>query len=323
MPPVIEVNNLCKGFSQLSWRALLSGRRPPRVEALCGVSLAVGEGEVLGLLGPNGAGKTTLIKILATLVSPDSGEARIAGYDLRSQAAKIRHCIGLVNTNERSFFWRLTGRQNLQFFARLYNLQGNSMQKRIDDLLGIVGLEEKADSRFMGWSTGQRQRLAIARALLSEPRVLLFDEPTASLDPLASAALIAFVKNELVGQGRTVIWCTHDLAEARQISDRVAILHRGRVLQCAPLDELQQGLVTARRHLLETGPIPEGLLASLGYPARLLRTAGEHQFFELEAGDDEIPHLLRALQNASIDVYACSAVEVGLETVFNTLVGEA
>ena len=198
---MIELKNISKTFVERSWRTMLLRKEPKRVEALKGVSLAINQGEVFGLLGPNGAGKTTLIKILATLILPDNGYSSICDYDLCNQPHHVRRMIGLVSTSERSFYWRLTGRQNLSFFAMLCDLPNSSRKNRIEELLAMVGLKEKADTPFMKYSTGQQQRLAIARALLADPRVLLMDEPTRSLDPPAASELRNLIKKELAGQG--------------------------------------------------------------------------------------------------------------------------
>jgi ABC-2 type transport system ATP-binding protein len=207
MVKTIELDDIHKTFREHSWRTLLLRKPPPRVEALKGITLSVAQGEVFGLLGPNGAGKTTLIKILATLVLPDSGTASVCGYDLSKAPHHIRRMIGLVNTAERSFYWRITGRENLTFFAALYNLPGFRKQERVGELIDLVGLGEMADTMFMKYSDGQKQRLAIARALLADPAVLLMDEPTKSLDPLASSELIHFAVRELVGEQGKRLYC--------------------------------------------------------------------------------------------------------------------
>ena len=192
----IELKDITKTFVDRSWRTLLLGKKPKRVRALNGVSLEVGPGEICGILGPNGAGKTTLIKILATLIIPDSGSAGICGYDLADQPQHVRRLIGLVNTSERSFYWRLTGRENLQFYASLYRIPRQQAKKHIDELLNLVDLIEKGDIRFQNYSTGMRQKLAIARGLLSNPRVLFVDEPTRSLDPISANAVRQFLKEK-------------------------------------------------------------------------------------------------------------------------------
>ena len=156
------------------------------VTALDGLDLEVGRGRVFCLLGPNGAGKTTLIKVLATLVLPDGGRASVAGHDVALEPGPAKRAVGYAVSDERSFYWRLTGRQNLEFFGALYGLGGPARDRRIGELLRLAGLEEAADLRFNGYSTGMRQMLAFARALLADAAILLVDEPTRSLDPQAA-----------------------------------------------------------------------------------------------------------------------------------------
>ncbi len=209
----------------------------------------------MGLLGPNGAGKTTLIKILSTLVTPDEGTGSIAGLCLHSQAMAIKSKIGMVNTNDRTFYWRLSGRENLSFFATLYNISGKLQKERIHDVLQLTDMEEKAEFKFMSYSAGQKQRLAIARALLANPEILLMDEATTSLDPIACKKLLKFTKETLVKKKqRTVIWCTHNLHEAEEICDSVTILNGGNLLyngtfqgiaDCSSIEQSFIDLITA------------------------------------------------------------------------------
>lgn len=238
MAPAIELKNISKTFIERNWKTFLF-RKPYHTLALDDVSLTVEKGEIMGLLGPNGAGKTTLIKILSTLVTPDSGEGSISGLSLTTQSFAIRNKIGMVSTNDRTFYWRLSGRENLDFFATLYNLTNPYKTMRIAKVLQLVDIEDKADFRFMSYSSGQKQRLAIARAMLADPEVLLMDEATTSLDPIAKRKLLNFTKETLAKQEqKTIIWCTHNLHEAEDICDRVTILHRGKVLYSGKLKDM-------------------------------------------------------------------------------------
>jgi len=194
------------------------------------VNLKVREGEVLGLLGPNGAGKSTLIKILCTLILPSEGNAYVNGYDVVKEGQKARSSIGFVTTDERSFYWRLSGRENLQFFATLHNLPQAQVKARVEELLDVVNLKHRADEPFLNYSAGMKQRMAIARGLLNDPKVLFMDEPTRSLDPGAAKSLRDFIKEHIVGErGKTVFISTHQLDEAEQLCDQVAILDEGRI----------------------------------------------------------------------------------------------
>lgn len=208
-------------------------RRRPAVAGITpvdGVDLSIGKGEVFGILGPNGAGKTTLIKILCTLILPTAGTARINGFDLEKESGRVRESIGLVTTDERSFYWRLTGRQNLEFFASLHNFYSDEARDMVDDLLGVVDLKYAADERFLTYSAGMKQRMAIARGLLNDPAVLFMDEPTRSLDPGAAQSLRDFIKGEIVRErGKTIFISTHNLEEAEELCDRIAIFDDGRI----------------------------------------------------------------------------------------------
>ena len=231
--PAIIVEDLHKRFPrQRGWRDLVRHpfAEPEYTEALRGVSFELARGQALGLLGPNGAGKSTLLKVLAGLVEPDGGRLRMAGFDVSRQLSEVRELLGYALCEERSFYWRLTGRHNLKFFAALYNLFGRERDERVDEVIERVGMTEHADRPFRDLSVGMKQRLALARGLLSRPSILLVDEPTRSLDPGASLRLRRHLRRDLVeGLGVTMILATHDLVEAREVSDRILLLEEGRV----------------------------------------------------------------------------------------------
>lgn len=198
----------------------------------------VQEGEVFGLLGPNGAGKTTLIKMLTLLLSPSEGEAEINGFNLKAEG-QIKRSIGLIYPGERSFYPRLTARQNLGFFAALHNLSFKLARKKIDELLELVGLKNMADIWFEEYSSGMKQRLAIARGLLNDPKIIFMDEPTKGLDPLEAHRFRKFIKDFLVKkQKKTVFIATHQLDEAQELCTSIAIMHLGEIKLCAKLEDL-------------------------------------------------------------------------------------
>ncbi len=196
------------------------------VEALRNISLEIEEGEIFGLIGKNGAGKTTLAKIIATLVQPTEGEVLVKGFDSVKDDVKVRSLVGLATAEERSFYWRLSCEKNLLFFARLYGMPDRSAKKRIADIFEQLGLTELATRRFSNLSTGNKQKLALARALLTNPPVLLLDEPTRSLDPLAAADM-----RELIGSldGVSILLTSHNLSEIEQLCKRVAIISEGTI----------------------------------------------------------------------------------------------
>jgi len=207
------------------------------------VNIKVRSGEVFGILGPNGAGKTTLIKILCTLISPTEGEAYVNGYDIVRESVLVRKSLGFITTDERSFYWRLTGRQNLEFFASLHDLYSEEAHERVNELLNIVHLSDRADDLFLSYSAGMKQKLAIARGLLNDPQVLFMDEPTRSLDPGAAQNIRDFIKKYIVrDQGKTVFISTHNLVEAEQLCKRIAICDEGKIKAMGSPDELKGGL---------------------------------------------------------------------------------
>ncbi|HEV2706350.1 MAG TPA: ABC transporter ATP-binding protein [Pyrinomonadaceae bacterium] len=200
------------------------------VVALTDVSFNVWDGEIFGLIGRNGAGKTTLTKIIATLIQPTSGAALVRGFDSVREEERVRSLVGLASAEERSFYWRLTGEQNLTFFARLYGLPSREARTRIAELLTQFELEEVARRRFGEMSTGNKQRMAVARAMLNSPPVLLLDEPTRSLDPLAAARMRAVIGSLARSTKRvTVLLTSHNLAEIEELCPRVAVISRGRI----------------------------------------------------------------------------------------------
>ena len=205
MNNAIIIKNIFKKFPKTSgYRDLLPFRKREWTEAVKDISLDIKEGEFFGMLGPNGAGKTTLIKMLCCLVLPNSGTASVFGSDIIKNEQKVKETVGLVSAEERSFFWRITGRENLEFYAALYNIPRHTVSRRINELLELVGLAEDGDKRFQSYSTGMRQKLAIARGLLSEPRLLFVDEPTRSLDPVSAQAVRRFLKEKIAAAGKTI-----------------------------------------------------------------------------------------------------------------------
>jgi ABC-2 type transport system ATP-binding protein len=195
------------------------------------VSLTVPTGSITGLLGPNGAGKTTLLRILATTVLPDGGFAKILDRDVTRHTSQVRARLGFVLGEERSFFWRLTARQNLRFFAVLANMESDAIPDRIKELSDLLRLEKELDKPFRDLSTGMRQRLGIARALLHDPEVLLVDEPTRGLDPGAARRARRFIKEKLSEEmKKSVLLATHNMEEARELCDRIAFLKDGKIV---------------------------------------------------------------------------------------------
>ena len=197
--------------------------------AVDGVNLEIKQGEIFGLLGPNGAGKTTTIRMLCTLLEPSSGTARVNGFDILTQATQVRQSLGTVLAGERSIYWKLTGRENLEYFAALYHIPPVVARKRIDELLDRMELKERSNELVEKYSTGMRQRIALSRALLARPPILLLDEPTLGLDPQAARRVRELVA-ELKNEGHTILLTTHYMEEADMLSDRIGIIDQGKII---------------------------------------------------------------------------------------------
>jgi ABC-2 type transport system ATP-binding protein len=222
---------------------VLKGTKGPFLEALRGVNLQIKQGEVFGLLGPNGAGKTTLIKILCTLVIHDEGKVLVNGFDVKKEPSKVLRNLQAVLPESRGFTWRLSGRENLEFYALLYGIKGKAAKERIDYLLETTRLKERADDDYQRYSTGMQRKLLLCRALLRDTPALLFDEPTAGLDPASAMEFRHLLRDKLARQeGKTVLLSTHNLPEAQDICDRIAILDRGRITACDTPRNIQYAL---------------------------------------------------------------------------------
>ena len=229
---VVEAENLKKYFAvdrPLHKQVLSPFVARKIVRALDGVSFSIESGEILGIVGPNGAGKTTLLRILANLLEADGGRVRLCGEELNNDH-RIRAHIGYVSSDERSFFWRLTGTQNLECFAGLYGVRRRIARKRIDELLSKFGLEEKTDQRFGDYSAGTRKKFALVRALIHRPKMLLLDEVTNSLDSSSARSAKSLVRDYVSAEdGRVAVWSTHRFEEIGEICDKVLTISKGRV----------------------------------------------------------------------------------------------
>jgi ABC-2 type transport system ATP-binding protein len=331
MTPAIETESLSKRFRPLrSYRDLVAPWRRNERTAVSEVSLIVPPGQVFGLLGQNGAGKTTLIRMLTTLLLPTSGRARVAGFDVTRDPRAIRARIGLVSGDERSFYWRLTGRQNLEFFAALQHLPAAATPARIAELTDRLGVAEHLDRPFGHLSTGQRQKLAIARGLMSEPEILFMDEPTRSLDPISAVAIREFVAEHIVGElGSTVILATHSMPEAEVLCRRLAFIQDGRIVAEGSVAELRRAIGYGLRCELRLGraggtggvdlaALP-GVLAVLPSNAAVAHGPTDDQPLVVRltlAREDALAAVLRGLVDAGADVVGCETRELSLEEIY-------
>ena len=311
-----------KNLRQILRRPFLPGEP---VNALNRVDLRVTRGEIFGLLGPNGAGKTTLIKILSSLILPTEGRALVDSADC-SHGAAARQRLGLVTSDERSFYWRLTGIENLRFFGRLHGLPADALRERIQMLLERVDLNDVAEKAFSTYSSGMRQRLALARALLHDPPVLLLDAPTRSLDPVAARSLRRFVKHELNGRdGKTVLLASHNLREAEVLCERIAILAKGRVLAVDTPENIRRfGLPEDTYRLEIQGEVPEGRpgMRVLG-PAEEGAAQDGAVRVELTLRDGErLGDALSFLMQAGGRILSCDRIEPDLEEAFERIIAD-
>ena len=209
------------------------------VEAVKGISFEVEFGELFGLVGPNGAGKTTTIKMLTTLLTPTSGAAKVLGFDVAKDVIDIRRRIGIIFGGERGLYYRVSGRENLRYFADLYGVPVSKRDKRITDLLDLVGLSDRADTKVEGYSRGMKQRLHIAKGLINDPDVIFMDEPTIGLDPEAARETRAMIKG-LVEKGKTILLTTHYMFEADELCSRIAVISNGKIVALDSPSELKK-----------------------------------------------------------------------------------
>jgi ABC-2 type transport system ATP-binding protein len=257
----VEISGLCRTYDR---------RKAPPVWALDHVDLLIEPGEIHGLLGPNGAGKTTLCKILATVLLPTAGTARVLGHDVVAETSAVRLLLGLVLGGERGLYGRLSARQNLRYWSALYRQPPDEGLARVEQLLDRVGLADRAGDRVETYSRGMKQRLHLARGLVGDPRLVVLDEPTTGMDPVAGRDFRTLV-TELRSEGRTVLVTTHDMAEAEAICDRVSLVDGGRLLATEDPRTIGGWLDTYER--VEAYGVPAPLAAEL---AGMAGVAGVH-----------------------------------------------
>ncbi len=230
----VECTNLSRTYSSRN----MMGRRQDFV-ALKNLNLEIPRGAIFGLLGPNGAGKTTTVRILSTLLTPTSGTARVLGYDVEAQVKQVRRNTGFILGGERGLYGRISGEQNMRFFAALNHINPGEAKRRTEQLLDRVGLTEHAKTAVENYSRGMKQRLHIARGLLTDPPVLFMDEPTIGIDPIGAQELRNYVP-ELASEGKTILLTTHYMAEADMLCDTIAIIDRGELAAVGTPSEIKR-----------------------------------------------------------------------------------
>ncbi len=297
--------------------------------ALENVNLEVYPGELFGLLGPNGAGKTTLIKILTTLLSPTSGRARVAGFDVVTEANKIRPLINMVSGGEASGYGLLTVRENLWMFAQFYGIPSREANRRIERLIEMVGMSDRLHTKSSDLSTGLRQKMNIVRGFLTDPRVLFLDEPTLGLDVGASRDIRRFIRDWLKEDpNRTILLTTHYMVEAEELCDRVAIINRGRVLACDTPAALKQRLQREAHFEIEAGSL-NGISATMVESLPAVRKAvlsGHNGTARLKLTLTEeaaLANVINLLTQKGVKILRLTKQEPTLEDVFIDLVGRS
>lgn len=332
MDYAIVAENLTKVFHTKERRGLFKRGVKRRIVAVDHVSFKVGRGEIFGLLGPNGAGKTTTIKMLSTLLLPDEGEAWVNGYHVVEEADRVRETIGVSLYSDRGFYWKLTGRENLRYFAYLHHIPIGEAEERIRQLLELVDLAEDADKLVEEYSTGMKSKLNFARALLNDPPTLFLDEPTIGLDP-RSARKIREILRSLSREGKAIFLTTHNMEEADMLCDRIAIINRGRIVALGTSEELKR-LVEKRRVVeVEAVNIRDSVLErvegldGVKYVAQEISDPASLKG-RIRIGlngdvGDSLPRILRVLVDSGVRLLYVRPTEPSLEDVFIALTGKS
>ncbi len=299
-------------------------RKTKKVVAVDDISFEVQPGELFGLLGPNGAGKTTTIKMLTTLLIPTGGTASVLGYDVVKQADAIRPRIGFIFGGERGLYWRLTGIDNLRYFASLYHMEPDVSKKRIPYLLDLVGLGDRGQEKVEGYSRGMKQRLHIARTLLHDPEVLFLDEPTAGLDPVGARGLRQVVR-DLQSERKTILLTTHYMFEADDLCQRIAVIDHGRIIALDTPEGLKHHVQDLSVIELEVFGVPPEVLTRLRALAFVqtvsIEDHDQRQWLRVQSprGADAVSDLLASLDG--LRVGKVNVREPTLEDAYVRLVG--
>jgi ABC-2 type transport system ATP-binding protein len=327
-PAVVRVEGLTKRFPARRGlrQTLLHPFAGTTVTVVSDVSFSAAAGEFVGLLGPNGAGKTTLLKMLSTLILPDGGSATIDGYDIVRDAAAARALVSPCLAMERSLYFRLTARENLEVYADLQDVPRAERATRVDDVLSAVALQDTGAKLVGEFSSGMLQRLLIARALLTRPRLLLLDEPTRSLDPISAREFRSFLRDELARErGCAVILATHNAEEAFELCDRVAVLDHGRLLASGVAEHLSREFMGVRYRLTTTDPEHVALAAlaeqGIGIEREKETNRGEwhHVMLRMELHHDPSA-VLSALANQGLRIAAFEPVRPSLADLIEGVV---
>ncbi len=284
------------------------------------VNICVHPGEVLALLGPNGAGKTTTVRMLTAILRPTAGTARVAGFDILTQAEYVRASVGVL-TEHHGLYTRMSGSEYLDFFGRLYGLDEKFARKRAQALAARFGLAEVLDRRLGEYSKGMRQKLALVRAMLHDPPVLLLDEPTSAMDP-QSARQVRDAIRDLRGDGRTIVLCTHNLPEAEELADRIAIIRRGRIIADGTPLELKARLLGPPLLEVRLASSLNGVVEQLADLVTIEGYGHNWVRYRTPAPETVNPQVVQRLAAKGAAVVTLSEVPQSLEEVYLRVVGE-
>ena len=318
--PIIKVDKLSKTFISTE-RKKGQKKRKKEVIALKSVDLEVFDGEVFGILGPNGAGKTTLIKILTTLLIPTSGTAWVNGYNISKEEDEVRASIGCMLMGDRGLYWKLTGRENLDYFGALYHVPKADRLKQIEHLIGLLKLEDFIDRTVETYSSGQRMIVAFAKSLVNDAPILFLDEPTVTMDVPTARELRRIVRDQN-DQGKTILYTTHLMHEAEELCDRVAIIDHGEIIALGTTQELKDSLSHEDVVSLE-GIFPDATVSRLRAVPGILEvavTAEDSGRSKLDVMVENsraiLPRIIEAVTGNGATVEEIRPKEVTLEDVF-------
>jgi ABC-2 type transport system ATP-binding protein len=315
MAAIISIRNLTKQYD------------PPRGPlAIQGIDLEIQPGEIFSLLGPNGAGKTTLIGVLCALFPPTGGEAIVAGHSVVQNPMAVKRTIGVV-PEEIALYPQLSGRQNLHYFGLLYGLGGRELNAAVEEALLVVGLTDRAHDRVAHYSSGMKRRLNIGVGLLHKPRILLMDEPTVGLDPANRQHILGLVRQLKQDRGTAILYTTHYMEEAQELSDRVGIIHLGKIIAMGTPNDLIQTIHGEDRLRLSVAvaSVPAAALEGLRLVPGVSRVTLEADSINLSLfqAAERLPEIVRILEQGGINLRSLTVQQPDLEAVFLRLTGEA
>jgi len=332
---LIELNSVSKSFDRVVdnsslWRKAISRPVTEKVTAVEELDLSIKQGEFFSLLGPNGAGKTTTVRMICTLLLPDTGFCSVAGFDTDKDARAVRRNIGVSIRGERSVYWKLTGRQNLEYFAILYGIRGSSGRDRAIEVSRLVGLEEQFDDYVEHYSMGMKQRLAIGASLIHRPSVLVLDEPTIGLDPNGARSLRKLLRESCKEHGVTVLYTTHYMLEAEELSDRLAIIDKGKkVIEGEPAQIRSESRSSNVIEIQIAGSVDGEKLSHRLRDSRIVKTvlavneerAGTRIRLESESDVSSVTDISSLPQFQGLELQSIELVRPSLEDVFVQLTG--